>query len=243
MKTLGVDLAAQPERTGVCLVDWTSRPARVHPRPDACENAKLPAVFEAADKIGLDVPLGWPDAFVAFVLAHHDHQPLPSGERQLRETDRWVQAQLGLRPLSVSSDRIAVPAMRAAQLLAKYDVDRGGHGRFVEVYPAAALKRWGLPHRSYKRRDQRVVREEILAALARDWLDLAAARAQLLDSDHLRRASLRARRASGRARSLRSAPPRARRACVARRLDRCATAWPLRGARAVSLRPLSSSTL
>src|SRR5207253_2579261 len=127
--------------------------------------------------------------------------------------------------------------------LAKYDVDRGGHGRFVEVYPAAALKRWGLPHRSYKRRDQRVVREEILAALARDWLDLAAARAQLLDSDHLRRASLRARRASGRARSLRSAPPRARRACVARRLDRCATAWPLRGARAVSLRPLSSSTL
>ncbi|MEV1176077.1 DUF429 domain-containing protein, partial [Nonomuraea sp. NPDC049784] len=30
-------------------------------------------------------------------------------------------------------------------------VDRRGAGAVVEVYPAACLKRWGLPYRGYKR--------------------------------------------------------------------------------------------
>lgn len=30
-------------------------------------------------------------------------------------------------------------------------VDRSGAGPVVEVYPAASLKLWGLPHQGYKR--------------------------------------------------------------------------------------------
>lgn len=79
-------------------------------------------------------------------------------------------------PLSVSSDRIAVCAWRCARMLSRYsaldnwqldrvgvpsstDVDNdhglqsvasvASHG-IVEVYPAAALALWGLPHKGYK---------------------------------------------------------------------------------------------
>jgi hypothetical protein len=55
----------------------------------------------------------------------------------------------GQLPLSVSTDRIAYPAMRIARLLgavAGEPVDRTGAGRIVEGYPAAALRVWGLPH-------------------------------------------------------------------------------------------------
>src|SRR3954468_5028462 len=53
------------------------------------------------------------------------------------------------RPLSVSTDKIAVIAMRCAHLLSRWAadgerIDRTGTGNFVEVYPAGALARWGL---------------------------------------------------------------------------------------------------
>jgi hypothetical protein len=52
------------------------------------------------------------------------------------------------RPVSVSTDRLGVTAMRCAHLLHRWSngqhIDRTGPGRFVEVYPAAALVRWGL---------------------------------------------------------------------------------------------------
>lgn len=74
--------------------------------------------------------------------------------RQLafRRTDEPVRAATGLVPLSVAADRIAHPAMRCAGLLARLalegqPVDRSGSGVVVEVYPAASLKQWGLPHR------------------------------------------------------------------------------------------------
>jgi predicted RNase H-like nuclease len=70
-------------------------------------------------------------------------------------TDEVVHQRVGVLPLSVSSDRIGVTAMRCAGLLdalaaAGDPVDRDGRGRVVEVYPAAALKQWGLAHHGYK---------------------------------------------------------------------------------------------
>ena len=51
-------------------------------------------------------------------------------------------------PLSVSTELIAVVALRAAALLSRIkaheQIDRMGSGRLVEVYPAAALIRWGF---------------------------------------------------------------------------------------------------
>ncbi|MEO6713138.1 MAG: DUF429 domain-containing protein [Mycobacteriales bacterium] len=77
-----------------------------------------------------------------------------------RETDRAVHQAVGLWPLSVAADRIGLAAMRAAGLLADLAdagraVDRAGTGVVVEVYPAASLKVWGLPHKGYKGQDQR----------------------------------------------------------------------------------------
>ena len=80
-----------------------------------------------------------------------------------------------LTPLSVSADKIAMTAMRAARLLAKVhddgeDVDRSGKTcRFVEVYPAAALKTWGLPFKSYKGKgpEKEDKRDKLVCDLAR----------------------------------------------------------------------------
>jgi hypothetical protein len=52
----------------------------------------------------------------------------------------------GRQPLSVSTDRIGIPAMRWASLMQEFGViNRAGDGRFYEMYPAAARMSWGLP--------------------------------------------------------------------------------------------------
>lgn len=72
-----------------------------------------------------------------------------------RVTDLAVIA-AGAHPLSVSTDRIGVAAMRGALLqhmlgAAGLPVDRSGvTGRIVEAYPAAALQAWGLASSRYK---------------------------------------------------------------------------------------------
>lgn len=118
-----------------------------------------------ADAGALDCPLGWPEPFVEFLLAHRDgHVRPPVGvpglawRRMLsrRLTDLACERAAGVRPLSVAADRIAAVAMRAAGLLAAMSsagrpVDRAGGGAVVECYPAAALKLWGLSHQAYKK--------------------------------------------------------------------------------------------
>src|SRR5207253_2236918 len=67
---------------------------------------------------------------------------------RFRATDFAVHERTGRWPLSVSSDLIAVPALRAARLFGAHD--RSGAGVLVEVYPAAALRIWGFSTRGYK---------------------------------------------------------------------------------------------
>jgi Protein of unknown function (DUF429) len=78
-------------------------------------------------------------------------------------------------PLSVSADRIALPAMRTFALLVRYGVtDRSGYGKFYEVYPAGSLSQWKLTSKGYKKNtdDHKQARESILAGLckAMPWL-------------------------------------------------------------------------
>ena len=80
-----------------------------------------------------------------------------------RATDHWVRERCGIWPLSVSTDRIAYPALRAAPLLS--GKLRDGSGQVAEVYPAAALLAWGLPNRGYKGPEGRAGRERIVAGL------------------------------------------------------------------------------
>jgi predicted nuclease with RNAse H fold len=176
-----------PERTALASIEWAGTRAVIRDVICPADDDLVLEVIRSADKTGIDCPLGWPDAFVDFVAAHHSaHVPLPSdglgqGWRRpltMRRTDTVVQEKLRLVPLSVSADRIAHVALRCAVLLAKLDaagrpVDRTGAGAVVEVYPAASLLRWGLRHRGYKQPRT----PDALSAVAGDllaaapWLD------------------------------------------------------------------------
>jgi predicted nuclease with RNAse H fold len=165
MVTVGVDLAAEAARTAVAWLDWSAGRARLVRVEVGADDALIVEALMGADKAGIDCPLGWPDRFVDFVTAHRaGHVQVPAGlvgrawrrDLALRVTDQVVHAQTGLTPLSVSADRIGHATMRCAALLAELarrgrPVDRRGGGAVVEVYPAACLKRWGLPYRGYKR--------------------------------------------------------------------------------------------
>jgi predicted nuclease with RNAse H fold len=186
--TVGVDLAAEPEATAVAWVEWLPGRARVRDLALRVEDAGILAALADAGKAGIDCPLGWPDAFLAFITAHqHGRVTVPRdikerGWRQaltMRVTDLVVRQETRLIPLSVSADRLGHVALRCACLLAQlaqqgHEVNRDGSGTIAEVYPAASLKAWDLPYRGYKRpRDTRTLGnlvDELLAAAP--WLDL-----------------------------------------------------------------------
>ncbi|MDE0260274.1 MAG: DUF429 domain-containing protein [Gammaproteobacteria bacterium] len=182
--TLGVDLASQPKRTATCLIRWDRGSARVETLSLGATDTDLHELFGRADKIGIDAPFGWPAPFSRAIAAYSAETVWPSGDvpqLRFRRTDEFVRETLGRWPLSVSSDLIAVPAMRVVHLLAERAaageaIDRSGGGRFVEVYPAAALHVWGFPSRGYKRGKGAAVRARLAKDLAErtsDWLTLS----------------------------------------------------------------------
>ena len=158
MVTLGVDLASQPKCTATCRIRWDGPSAVVESLSLGATDADLLGAFQHADKIGIDAPFGWPAHFVRAIHAYSSSTVWPSADvaqLRFRRTDWVVKETLGRWPLSVASDLIAVTAMRTARLLAEAasageSIDRGGVGRFVETYPAAALGVWGFPSRGYK---------------------------------------------------------------------------------------------
>lgn len=183
MLTLGVDLASQPKRTATCLIRWDRGSARVETLSMGATDAALHELFGRADKIGIDAPFGWPAPFTRAVAAYSAETVWPSTDvprLRFRRTDEVAKEKLGRWPLSVSTDLIAVTAMRAVRLLAEAattgeSIDRSGTGRFVEVYPAAALHVWGFPSRGYKGAKGAEVRARLVSDLAertRDWLTL-----------------------------------------------------------------------
>lgn len=159
--TVGIDLAAADVRTAIATIVWAPGTATVTDVTVGVDDDRIVGAVKGADKAGMDSPLGWPAPFVALVTgaAPAVHAPGAGADwrRRLawRETDLVVRDTERLVPLSVSADRIAHVAFRCAALLARLEaaggkVDRAGDGVVVEVYPAAALKRWGLPHRGLK---------------------------------------------------------------------------------------------
>jgi hypothetical protein len=133
--TLGVDLAAADERTATAVVEWSDQGAKVRALQHGVSDGELVDAIRAADKAGVDCPLGWPAPFVDFVVAQQAGllSPLPadvdggSWRRGLayRVTDQGVRAEAGVNPLSVSADRIAhaaFPVRRSAR-------SAGGVGR------------------------------------------------------------------------------------------------------------------
>lgn len=176
----GVDLAAEPARTGIAVIREQTDQQRIvieEARLGADDDALVEWVIAAA-KTGVDVPLGWPQTFVEHVLAHSTGglTGLTTSDidwrrsMAMRRTDLMVGERLGLRPLSVATDRIAYPALRWSVIEARLrsagiDCARDGSGSVCEVYPAAALRWWGLPHRGYKSATAQAVREQIVVGL------------------------------------------------------------------------------
>jgi Protein of unknown function (DUF429) len=200
--TLGIDLASQPRNTALCVVAWWAHRAEIRAlaratwRDSELTDALLVAAARGAHaidggwgdgghpvKVAIDAPFGWPEPFADAVSAHGRLEPWPSGldekrwRFERRETDRFVHEHAEKLPLSVSTDRIAYPAMRCAALLAALQtplgaeaVARDGSGLVVEAYPDAALRCW-LPKLwkprpgSYKGKSAHTRRQDVVSGL------------------------------------------------------------------------------
>jgi predicted nuclease with RNAse H fold len=187
MLTAGVDLAAESKGTALAVIEWDNNKAILQKLVLGVDDTQIVEIARFVEKIGIDCALGWPDEFVAFVTAHarHDVSSRVDGgmdwRRTLayRETDREVRRLTGRWPLSVSTDRLGLTAMRCAGLLARLqenevDVDRAGTGSVVEIYPGASLRLWGFTTTGY--RTDADARATLLAAIldSAPWLDVGA---------------------------------------------------------------------
>lgn len=196
MKTIGVDLAAEPKGTAASVVDWSDGGATLVSVTVGASDDELIALSHGSDKIGIDCALGWPSRFVDFLVAHRsDDHSLSEGfgamdwrrDLSYRETDRRVRALTGRWPLSVATDRLGVTALRCAGFVARLgdagvNVDRSGRGGIVEVYPAGSLKFWGFDTAGYRAStDVRARLIDDISARA-PWLSLSEFRDVLVES-------------------------------------------------------------
>ncbi len=204
--TLGIDLAAQDKNTAACRMTWSQDVGTVDKvfGGDACSDETLldliVSVVRAGGTVGIDAPFGWPDAFLDQLLEYRDlgrwrDRPPPDPSRSLcyRLTDLYLKLGSnppagfkGIHPLSVSTDRIGVVAMRCARLLSRLadlGIPRDPLGRqVVEVYPGGALRRWGLAAKDYKH-DQ-AVRVALLTQPPLDAVVVTSDLARITNTDH-----------------------------------------------------------
>ena len=191
MITAGVDLSSQTAHTASCIIEWSGLGATVTDLKVDVDDCAIAALVQSVDKLGIDVPLGWPLAFADAVAQHSRQGSWPvdytHGDAlayRYRRTDLWVWKTLRTSPpLSVSTDRIAIPAMRAAAVFSRLaeEVALDGSGVVVEVYPAAALRRWGFTWRGYKRKEadaRRLLVERVFKETA-PWLSVAPSETEL----------------------------------------------------------------
>jgi Protein of unknown function (DUF429) len=198
MITAGVDLASQDNNTSSCLIHWDGGGARVEDITQKVGDDQIRRLISHSTKVGIDAPFGWPIAFAEAVFGHstsggwpatYQHKNNENKAYRFRQTDLWVKKYAASTPLSVSTDRIAYPAMRIAALLAQLPepVARDGSGVAVEAYPAAALLRWNLPHRKYKGSKYPQERAALIALFVdqtKSWLEISPANLALcLKSD------------------------------------------------------------
>ena len=201
--TLGLDLASQPKHTALCVIAWADDRADVGALWKGVDAWGAPLRDEiivaamggrhrelpAPSKVAIDAPLGWPVDFIHTIAGSMRWPGLGGDRRRLerRATDYWVHGTTGKLPLSVTTDRIAYPAMRAAGLLAHcaaagdavIDVS-GVAGLVCETYPDPAIRRLGLWPASAGARDSYkgtagALRADIVYGLvqAAPWLNLS----------------------------------------------------------------------
>jgi predicted nuclease with RNAse H fold len=189
MRIVGVDLASRPQRSALCVLDWHERP-RVVALHRPADDDRILHEAAAADAVGIDSPFGWPTPFVDLVARHHRGEPTRTVDATLRDlrlrrTDQWIRRWIPRDPLSVSTDRIGVVALRAVGLVERMrgpGADRSGRDGLFEVYPGGSLARWDIPSTGYKSGDGAPVRERIVAAVA-PFVDLAGVHDRVVGGD------------------------------------------------------------
>lgn len=179
---IGLDAASQREKFGFAVARYSAGVAEISKSGLIGNDPN--ALAEMADcirseptLIAIDAPLGWPDGMRASVRQHLAGERLDVAKDAMfrRATDRRLRAQ-GFQPLEVGADRIARAAHEACTVLSElrsisghrlpliWDHQMPDTG-VVEVYPAATLKRSGLPYSKYKQPEGRPVRQHIALAL------------------------------------------------------------------------------
>jgi predicted nuclease with RNAse H fold len=186
MISAGIDLAAEPKGTALALIEFKDNKAGLVYLEQGLDDQALIDKTINADKVGIDCAFGWPIEFAKFIAQNQDptnKEPIDGGmdfRRTLsfRETDRVIKELTGRWPLSVSTDRLGLTAMRCAGLLSRYqqagtEVDRSGSGKLAEVYPGATLRTWSFDTTNY--RVNKEVRAKLIKELTQKapWLELA----------------------------------------------------------------------
>jgi hypothetical protein len=92
VRTFGIDLSADPARTGACSIDWDA--GAVSFLLDAGDAELVPAAV-ASDMTAIDVPLGWPDQFVEAIRAHDRALLRPAGRRSTGGLDPSADGRAG----------------------------------------------------------------------------------------------------------------------------------------------------
>ncbi len=211
-RVAGVDLAAEAAGTALAVLRAGGGAVALESLTPGCDDQTIVRATRDVELIGIDCAFGWPRGFVDFVARHSGAvegsaagggvQPAdptaalaPTGDlawrRRLayRETDRFVTERTGARPLSVATDRLGMTALRCAVLLQRLAadgrvVDRSGQNgsAVVEVYPAMALRVWGLARPGYKTAPD--ARRALIAHLeqAAPWLQLGEHRTLMTTS-------------------------------------------------------------
>ena len=187
--TLGVDLSTDPKQSALCLLEWPgmAQPARIAHLVVGATDEAIASMAAGAQYVGIDAPFGWPKAWAAAVAAHRPGEQFTAAgspaELTRRYTDVWVASNVGIRPLPVGANLIGATAIRCARIVAALGrpVDTGASvqpGSVSEVYPAAALKRWGQSFTLYKGRKWHEARLALVAALIQAGLPVALPSAQ-----------------------------------------------------------------
>ena len=176
MLIAGLDLAAEPKASALAVIDWNEQHAELVSLELGVSDARVVSAASDFAKLGIDCALGWPVSFTEFLnsltgeLSSEAFSADKDFRRNLayRETDRNLHSLTGRWPLSVSTDRLGLTAIRAAGILSQlssegYGLDRSGSGLVVEVYPGATLRAWGFATAGY--RDSAEVRFGLLGVL------------------------------------------------------------------------------
>jgi len=193
--TAGVDLAAEPKGTALAIIEWKKTQATLVDLQLGVSDETIVEAAGVVDKLGIDCALGWPIEFVEFLNIHANlaSTSFPDGgmdwrrRASFRESDRHVRAVTGKWPLSVSTDRLGLTAMRCAGLQGRIQqsgiqIDRSGSGRIVEIYPGASLRLWGFDTTGYRANED--ARAELLTSIEHSvsWLNLGSHRELMISS-------------------------------------------------------------